>query len=353
MEISEIAKKFANIENMYYGHGIGGRNDEIVKSIFKYGLRCSHNELYKTTIEFGTGSENLFGDIEPIMSNWEHKGSTQIIIASLPERFHHLDIIGTPMYQKRQAAFYNSISNEQAQEFGISPGLYLKPEFVMGMYDAKTKEFRANDRYYENLPEEEQKRILDEVKRQYIEIIKQSGWTIAEYSEILKDTEIPFPLTAEEILSLDNGEQQAEEQQPEMATLPNGIKIPRKQYEEEYLASKDQPEMVTLPNGVQIPKKQYEEEKGTIRPQKKMQMQSVKSDILQSKVTRQETQQAVQDMQKLKEVKRLQIMKRTGQTLSPEQQQLLAEHIRQTQQAQIQFQQRQTNKKSKGQGMEI
>ena len=73
----------------------------------------------------------------------------------------------------------------------------------------------------------------------------------------------------------------------------NGIKIPRKQYEQEYLAEEakpdiqeqqgfeinefgeiirpvrtesqvqEQPEMVTLPNGIQIPRKQYEEEQGT------------------------------------------------------------------------------------------
>lgn len=44
-------------------------------------------------------------------------------------------------------------------------------------------------------------------------------------------------------------------------------------------------------------------------------------------------------------------MQRTGQALTPEQKLLLDEHIRQTQQAQIQFQQGQDNKKRKDNGL--
>ena len=55
----------------------------------------------------------------------------------------------------------------------------------------------------------------------------------------------------------------------------------------------------------------------------------------------------------MKEIKRLQLMQRTGQTLTQEQRLFLKEHIRQTQQAQILFQQRQENKKSKENGIEM
>ena len=79
----------------------------------------------------------------------------------------------------------------------------------------------------------------------------------------------------------------------------------------------------------------------------------VKSSISKGKVTAQETQSATQDMNKLMEIKRLQVMQRTGQTLTPEQKLLLDEHIRQTQQAQIQFKQRQGNKKQRGKGLDI
>ena len=85
-----------------------------------------------------------------------------------------------------------------------------------------------------------------------IELSSSNGIIINEFDEILRD---------------DNSQNNKEI--PEMVTLPTGIKIPKKQYEEEYLKEKQKdnlqnsevtPEMVTLSNGVKIPKKQYEEE---------------------------------------------------------------------------------------------
>lgn len=322
MELKDIEKKFANQVNQYYAHGIGVYDEKVIKSIFENGLRCSHNELYWTVLEFGNGSDTLFKEKEELLNNWEHKGSKHIIIASLPGVFLLLDVKGTPLFQKRHAAFYNNISQEEASKLGIAPGLYLRPEFIMGMYDANKKDFIVNDRYYENLPEQEQKRVLNEMKQQYIETIEHSGWTLEEYAQILNDVNIEFPLTQEQIF---NRGQEVEQ------------KI----------------DMVELPNDVKIPKKQYEEEQGTRKLSKGISIGKVKASIKNSKVTSQETQSATQDMKKMKEVKKLQYMQKTGQTLTPEQKLLLDEHIRQTQQAQIQNQQKQENKKSKGNGLEI
>ena len=400
MELKDIEKKFANQANQYYAHGIGVYDEKVIKSIFENGLRCSHNELYWTVLEFGKGSDALFKEKEELMNNWEHKGSKHIIIASLPEIFHLLDVKGTPLFQKRHAAFYNHISQEKANELGIAPGLYLKPEFIMGMYDANKKDFIVNDRYYENLPEQEQKRVLEEMKQQYIETIENTGWTLEEYKQILDDIDMEFPLTQEEIsnagkeaeqqidmVELPNGvkipEKQYEqeyttEERTDMVELPNGIKIPRKQYEQEYTTGKakteiqgqqdfeinefgeivrpaktesqeqEQSDMVTLPNGIKIPKKQYEEEQGTKKQAKNISISDVKASISKGKVTTQENQNATQDMRKLMEIKRLQIMQRTGQTLTLEQKQLLDEHIRQTNEAQVRFRNQQEQKKSNG-----
>ena len=247
----------------------------------------------------------------------------------------------------------------------------------MGMYDAEKKDFVVNDRYYENLPEEEQRKILEDVKKQYIDIISNSDWTLAEYAQILEDIGIECPLTPEEI----SNDGKEIEQQTDMVELPNGVKIPRKQYEQEYLAEeaktdiqeqqgfeinefgeiirpvrdvsqvKEQSDMVTLPNGIQIPRKQYEEEQGTKKQSTGISIGDVKTSVSKGKVTTQETQNATQDMKKLMKIKRLQVMQRTGQALTPEQKLLLDEHIRQTQQAQIQFQQGQDNKKRKDNGL--
>lgn len=199
MKKQEIEKKFSNEENFYYGHGIGANNQAVVESIFKNGLRCSHEQLDFTTIPFGQGSPTLFEQNEEKMNNWEHKESKQIIVASLPSKFHHLDIVGTLLYGKRQAAFYQYISQEEATKLGINEGYYLKPQFIMGMYDANKKEFVSNEQYYENLPKEKQNKLMDEVKKQYIEILQQSGWNFLEYSQILEECNMENPLTQEEI----------------------------------------------------------------------------------------------------------------------------------------------------------
>lgn len=115
----------------------------------------------------------------------------------------------------------------------------------------------------------------------------------------------------------------------------------------------EQSDMVTLPNGIQIPRKQYEEEQGTKKQSTGISIGDVKTSVSKGKVTTQETQNATQDMKKLMEIKRLQVMQRTGQALTPEQKLMLDERIRQTQQAQIQFQQRQDNRKHKGNGLEM
>lgn len=86
----------------------------------------------------------------------------------------------------------------------------------------------------------------------------------------------------------------------------------------------------------------------TIEQSKGISISNVKSSISKGKVTTQETQSATQDIKKLMEIKRLQIIQRTGQTLIPEQKQLLDEHIRQTNEAQVRFRNQQNQKKSNG-----
>lgn len=371
MEQKEIENKFAKEGNQYYAHGIGAYDENVIKSIFENGLRCSHNELYWTVLEFGKGSDSLFREKEELMDNWEHKGSKHIMIASLPEVFHLLDVKGTALFQKRHAAFYNNISPEEARKLGIAPGLYLKPEFIMGMYDAEKKDFLVNDKYYENLPEEEQKRVLDEVKQQYIDTIEHSDWTLAEYAQILEDVGIECPLTQEEIsnngkvveqqldmVELPNGikipRKQYEEEygtkqgQKDMVTLPNGVKIPRKQYEEEYGIEQGQKDMVTLPNGAKIPRKQYEEEIGTAKEEKKIKGSSMLADISKAKVTTSETKKTTQEIADVQKINKLRFKRQTGGILTPEEETLLAEANRQFTETQIRYQNQRRQNKNNG-----
>lgn len=94
-------------------------------------------------------------------------------------------------------------------------------------------------------------------------------------------------------------------------------------------------------------------QQGTMKQSKGISIGDVKATISKGKITTQETQNVTQDIKKMKEIKKIQDMQKTGQALTPEQKLLLDEHIRQTQQAQIQFQQRQAKKNSKENGIQI
>lgn len=223
--IIELESKFSNESNAYYGHGTGANNPEIIESIFKNGLRCSHEQLDFTTIPFGQGSTTLFEESKEEMNNWKHKGSKQIIIASLPLEYHLLDIIGTPLYGKRQAAFYYSVLQEQSSKLGISPGLYLKPEFVMGVYNANQEDFISNERYYENLPEEEQVKLMNEIKKQYINVLKESGFTFSEYAQILQVSNMKNPLTEDEIKEYDKEVFDSEMLEKQLSQMVDDVKF--------------------------------------------------------------------------------------------------------------------------------
>lgn len=223
--MNKIKNKFNNKDNLYYGSGIGFNGQELIDSILKNGLRCSHNQLYFSTISLGQGSNKLFKENEELLNNWPHKSSKHIIIASLPKKFHLLDIMGTPLYGKKHAAFCKSIPNEQAQKLSIPKGLYLKPEFIMGVYDANQKIFISNEQYYENLANEKIKEIMNQVKMQYIEILKASEWSLAEYAQILKDCNIENPLTEEEINKDEKETFRSKIEQPQLngITLSNAV----------------------------------------------------------------------------------------------------------------------------------
>ena len=203
MNKSEMIKLFSNVNNIYYGHGIGSERQDVINSIFKNGLRCSHERLYFTTVTFGEGSNRLFEEQKENMHNWKHKGSKQIIIASLPKKYNIINVPSGPLYGKENSAFYNYFSQEEADKLGIAQGYYLKPEFVSGVYDANTQTFTKNEKYYENLPLEEQNKLFNEVKKQYIELLKGSQWTLKEYADILRRIGVENPLTEEEIIQAD------------------------------------------------------------------------------------------------------------------------------------------------------
>jgi len=203
MSKREIQNKFSNENNMYYGHGTGEKDMKKVESIFKNGLRCSHEQLYFTTEILGQGSKDLFKNIEDELDNWKHLDSRQIVIASLPLEYHMLDQMGTPFYGKKHEVFCYEISEEEAEKMGIVSGKYLKPEFIMGVYDSDNSQFVSNGNYYENLPKEEQEIIINEAKKKYINLIKESGISVFEYLEILKDANFPMPLTKEEVIEIE------------------------------------------------------------------------------------------------------------------------------------------------------
>ena len=97
-------------------------------------------------MDFGNGSPTLFDESESRFENWGHR-STKIIIVSLPSKYTVIHPMAGDLEKIGPQAFYDYITTEEAAKLNIQPGIYLKPEFVMGIYDSKSKTFINNKNY--------------------------------------------------------------------------------------------------------------------------------------------------------------------------------------------------------------
>lgn len=106
-------------------------------------------------------------------------------------------------------------------------------------------------------------------------------------------------------------------------------------------------DMVTLPNGVKIPKKQYEEEMGTKKENKKILGSSMLADVSNAKVTSTESGKMTKDIADARKINKLRFIQQSGGTLTQEEEALLADANRQFTETQIRYQnQRRQNKKN-------
>ena len=197
----DIKTIFNNSENMYYGHGIGNLSYDIVNSIMNNGLRCSHGSLYYTSIALCMGNL-VTDDVINLMNNWPHKSSTIIVIVSLPNKYNILESIGLGTYNCLNAAFYYIPSKDMQEKYSLTNSNYVMPYFIKGYYDSVNNKFISNPKYYENLSLDEQTKIFELVKFNYISIIN-SGCGILKYRKVVNELAgYEFPLSNEEIEEL-------------------------------------------------------------------------------------------------------------------------------------------------------
>ena len=252
MNNENINEILNNSENIYYGHGTGKNNNQILPSILKDGIRCSHGDLYYTTVILGIGGEIETSTVKKL-KNWEHKESNYIVIASLP--LDYLIIDGEVAYQKRFSAFYH-----KPNESDSAP--YLIPEFIAGYYNANEDTFIKNPRYYENLSKEEQEKIFNQVKVNYYDTIKET-YGIEEYKQILNSLKRKFPLSETEIKNIERIEQ-IDSLDPVFLNQPipltNGEIISSKEFLERFSLHLPENGRVTLKSGSEISTRQYIEE---------------------------------------------------------------------------------------------
>ena len=257
---------FNEKNNSYFGHGTVG-NEDIINSIFNNGLRCSHNQLYFTSIEFGAGSDVGIENIKSKMDNWPHNDAKKIVIVSLPSEFYLIN--SGVLYTKSDNAYAYNISKDEALKLNISPGKYIRPEFIKGYYNTDDNIFYENPKYYKKLSEEEQKHIFEQLKQNYLDTI--SAFGIYEYKEFCSEYNRSFPISDEEINSYINKEK-TEYVKSIIREIPSEIlnkQIKLKDntlisfemflynYMTKYLIDK---EKIVLNNGVSIPIKHYIQE---------------------------------------------------------------------------------------------
>lgn len=255
----EINKMLNNTQNMYFGHGTGTEDNEVIQSIMNNGLRCSHGSLYFTSVALGIGSQIPESEQE-MLKKWPHKDSKIIVIVSLPLQYKIIDLVGTATYNQGDAAYYYIPDENTREKFSLTNSPYVMPEFIVGYYDARNDSFTSNPRYYENLQENEQSNLFNKVKENYFNIID-NGWGIEEYKDVIKELGWSFGLTEEELKKIQRRKENHElvsqipsELLNRNLKLPNGESIPARRYIEEivipYLPIND---YVHLTNGTKIP----------------------------------------------------------------------------------------------------
>lgn len=109
-----------------------------------------------------------------------------------------------------------------------------------------------------------------------------------------------------------------------------------------------QPDMVTLPNGVQIPKKQYDEEVMHTKANKKLDIKTVKEDIVHDKIAESEKQEQTTDMAEANMVKKIKQKMYSGELLTEEEKAYYEKNMKQRKDAQLTYQNQLRPRKDNG-----
>lgn len=168
-EENKIKDMFKSKQDFYFGHGTSG-GEETISSILKNGLMTVNpagvkgysdtlRGLDSTTIGFGKGTDSLFNEQKNLLDNWPHKGSKNIVIISIPGKYalRNTEVGLADLYEP----FYTGSTEE---------GYKLRPEFIKGIYNADFHTFTPNDNFYQNLEPEQQKKLFDTIRQQYIRL---------------------------------------------------------------------------------------------------------------------------------------------------------------------------------------
>ena len=138
------------------GHGTGrsGDKEEIVKSIFKTGLRTKDNSLFYTSI--GLDTSNI-EKLETKLNNWEHLESKKIILIRRPIKY--INVLGdsADLDGERYGAFML-----EREESGKRVN-YVDPKFIAGCYDTSVHEFESNDKFEKTLSRDS----IETLEKQY------------------------------------------------------------------------------------------------------------------------------------------------------------------------------------------
>jgi len=149
--VLEVKELLTQTGYLYFGHGTGRSNSNLektVESIFSEGLGCRHNSLENTSCVLHTGGELSFEPFLERINNWGHFDSKKIIIFRFPVEYINLDAEMGDICGEQYFAFYKQIEKIDGIKF------YVDTKFIVGCYDANTKEFELNPNFEEVLSEQ-------------------------------------------------------------------------------------------------------------------------------------------------------------------------------------------------------
>ena len=150
------------------------------------------NGIFHTTVRIN-------GDLnkdKQRLDNWPHNNSKHIVLIAIPKDYVILKSKDNSLLPYIREGVYDDFT------------YFVRPEFIMGYYDATKGKVIVNPKFYNNLSKKEQEECDKQTKELFVSVLnsEEIGGIKRYYDKLDDEEKRKFPLTTKEIDNLDRSD---------------------------------------------------------------------------------------------------------------------------------------------------